>query len=219
MSKTLLWFIVLAGVVVIVFVIGRFASMDTGLQIDANKMDKSVAHLKSEFDAWMTFQPDDTKFTASFPRKPIHLNDSSRQNLGGHTRKYDIYAADGLDKKAYMIEVITFPKGPNPEKNENILENTLRDILANSTLNVLESSQKENFKGKNALSFKINSGQKKLQGLLFVWNQTLYILTRVEQEGENADKNEDYQFFIDSFKLNAQKTEGSHEGAIGINNH
>jgi len=34
------------------------------------------------------------------------------------------------------------------------------------------------------------------------------VLTRVAQEGEYAEENEDYHFFIDSFELNAKKNGG-----------
>ncbi|MEM1282678.1 MAG: hypothetical protein AAGG81_03910 [Chlamydiota bacterium] len=198
MSKTLLSIMIIAGVV-IVFVLGRYTGLDTDQFSTSPNEGVQEAPSESEFDAWVVFQPDDNSFSVSFPRKPAHISEKAHDAFGLSPKNYNIYAADGLDKKGYMLEVITFPEGPNPATDTQILENTLKDIISHSTLNTLEESKEETFKGNKALSFKIDSGERKLQGVIFVLNETLFVLTRVSPD-DYAGESQDYKFFIQSFK-------------------
>lgn len=198
MSKTLLTIIIVAGVV-IVFVLARFTGVDTE-EKSLQGNETGEVHPTHEFDAWVTFEPQDHSFTASFPRQPAHISEDAHDAFGLKPKKYDIYAADGLDKKGYMVEVISFPEGPDPETDEQILQNTLQDILSHSTLNQLEKSKEKIFKGRDALTFNIDSGERKLVGVIFVRNKTLFILTRISPE-DYSGENEDYEFFIESIQF------------------
>jgi hypothetical protein len=201
MSKRLLIILVSAGII-IAFVVSRFVGVDSELSLTGSE-EETTDTPESVFQTWVPFEPKDQQFSISFPRPPAHVTEHAHDAFGMQPKKYDIYAADGLDHIAYMIEVISFPEGPDPESDQQILENTLKDILSHGTQNSLEDSQDKSFKGQKALSFNIDSGDRKLNGVIFVQNQTLYILTRIAPD-DYADENEDYQFFIDSFQSNEQ---------------
>lgn len=200
MSKTLLSILILAGVV-IVFVVARFTGVDVDLPLNTNTDEQPSQEMpRSVYDTWVEFSQDSQRFQVKFPRQPAHLSEETHDAFGVTPKKYEIYMADGFDNKAYMLEVITYPEGPSLRGNEKILENTLNDILSHSTQNNLEESKEGRMAGEKALHFEIDSGDKKLRGVIFESNNILYVLTRVSPEGF-SDEMEDYTFFIDSFTL------------------
>lgn len=195
MSKLNFIFLIVIGVVVVLFV-AHFLGIDTGYSgiVDNAQLKKNK---NSEFISWITYSPKSQNFIARFPREPSHISEETTGLLDDKPRIYDIYAANGLDGKSYIIQAITFPVGPSPESNRKIRENTLSDILAQSDQNLLQNSKEEKYKGIEDLAYQIDNADNIMQGIIFVWNDTLYVITRIAPK-EHAEELEDYNYFINT---------------------
>lgn len=200
MSRTILAILIAAGLC-IVFVLFKYlgvSKVDFGGIKSASEASLENA---SEFSSWVTFNPDTKKFTASFPSKPQHISQNSPDSFNRFIKHYEIYGSEGLDKSGFMIQAITYSNGKDPAEDKAILDNTLADFLATSSINRLQSSEKTTFHGENALKFEIDSGEKRISGLIFVENKTLFVLSRIIPL-QDKDETEDFEHFIQSFKVN-----------------
>lgn len=198
MPRTLLIVLITAGIVIL-FVISRFTGYDFE---NKNKgISKPVgAKEDMQFASWIPFTSINKSFTVKVPREPEHVSQSSPDLFNRYLKHYEIYAINGLDNTTYLIQEITFSKGISPDKDPEILANTLNDILSTSGSTLIESDENANFLGNKALSFTLDNDQKRTNGLMFVKGKVLYIISRtVSKKYQNHE--EDYQYFLDSFQI------------------
>lgn len=199
MSRTLLAILLAAGLCIL-FVVFKFLGVRTQDLGGSNSQKTASEEASSEYSSWVVFVPETQTFKASFPTQPQHISQSTPDAFNRFVKHYEIYGSEGIDKSGFMIQAITYSNGSDPAEDKGILENTLADFLATSSVNQLQSSEKTTFNEQKALKFEINSGQKRMSGIIFVLNKTLYVLTRIVPL-EDKNDTEDFQYFINSFKI------------------
>lgn len=152
------------------------------------------------YSDWKDFTAPSGKFKGRFPMTPRHVSESSQDPRSNTTRRYNIYVAEQLDATAYMVTSINFVDKFNPENNPHVLDDTVSDMVSSNAQNVLVSKEETKIQGLKAVKFKIDNGKMtQIEGLVFVADKTLYILTRISKMGTANE--EDFDHFIKSFSI------------------
>lgn len=199
MSRTILIVLITAAIVVL-FVISRYTSYD--FENKSKGISKPVsAKEDAQFASWIPFTSNNKSFTVKVPREPEHVSQSTPDIFNRYLKHYEIYAINGIDNTTYLIQEITFSKGLSPEKDPEILQNSLNDILTTSGSTLVASNENATFLGNKGLSFVLDNDQKETNGLLFVKGKTLYIISRTVSKKYKNHNDEDYQYFLDSFQV------------------
>lgn len=151
------------------------------------------------YDLWKEFSPDGMEFKVSMPIAPRVITQSAFDIRTAKKKLYNIYVAEHLDSSLYIVTMISFPAGNLPEKDLQILENTVADLVSQGPNNTLKSAVESSYQGNKAVRFVIDSDTHEIMGITFVANQKLYILTRISK----LDKINEAEFnrFLSSFKL------------------
>lgn len=197
MSRTL-WIILFVAAICIIFVVYKFIGVEASKITETGSSTQTASGTPSEFSSWVQFEPPSHKFTASFPSPPQHISQNTPDAFNRFVKHYEIYGSEGIDRSGFMIQAITYSNGSDPADDKNILENTLSDFLATSSVNRLVSSEKTTFHGQKALKFEIDSNRKRISGIIFVENKTLFVLSRIVPM-EDKDEMKDFKYFIDTF--------------------
>lgn len=153
--------------------------------------------------AWQDFTPPTGKFKVSLPLLPQHATESVTDPLTKSSRDYEMYVSQEADGTIYMISSIQFRNKRDLIDSEGLLKATVSDMMKANPDNTLVKSQSTVFNGFPAQEFVIQNPQMTLEGRAFIDQQTLYILTTIEN-GKNY-KPDDFNYFIKSFQLNPSK--------------
>lgn len=195
MSRTLV--LILIAAFVILFVLSRWLGLSGVKQTDSNP-ENQVENVNPEYVSWVAFTPDVESFTSKFPRKPEHTSFATN-DLPEYQKIYKIYAANGLDKVTYMAQEISFVKDKGRENDEDLLSNTLNEIVSSTNAEII-TTQEDKFQDTKALKFETKKGDNKTIGIMFFKNGKVYILSKTSDEKNSRELN-DYYYFINSFKI------------------
>ncbi len=183
--------------IIAIFVIYRFVGSYTPLSTN-----ESITPIedKGAYGEWKEFTAPTEKFKALFPLHPRHVAESSQDPYTQSVRRYNIYVSEQLDSTIYMITSVNFTEKFNPEKDDRILTNTVTDMVSSNGQNALVSMDETTFQGRKSVKFQIDNGKTNhIEGITFVADKTLYILTRISKKGNVND--EEFERFIRSFQL------------------
>jgi len=154
------------------------------------------------FSHWKVLDDQTLEYSAQFPAEIKSISKSTPDPKTKINRNYKFFASEALDATAYLITEIQFPKDYNPSSDPTLLETIVNELVANGPTNTLKESENVQFRGDEALKFKIENDQKQVvMGLAFIHGQSVFILQRVSKEDKINQKEFDY--FADSFKFKA----------------
>lgn len=151
------------------------------------------------FSDWKVYNSDINGFQVSMPLVPQHATQSVAIPKTNKKRKYEMYASEMPDKSVYMVSVITYPKEVPITAADDVLDATIKEMLATNPNNELKKTEHSQFLNHDAVDFMINNSEFEIHGKVFQVDQSVYLLTYIARD--DNFKLEDYQHFVDSFKL------------------
>lgn len=148
---------------------------------------------------WREFTANTGRFRVMVPMPPQYAKDAVEIAGTDKKRLYEMYVSEKINGTIFMISLITYPSEVDTSNVDQILEETVHEMVATNPQNELRDFKDETFRGHKAVNFEIANHEFHVEGEAFMVDKTLYLLTYV---AKTEDYNEaDYQYFIRSFEL------------------
>lgn len=195
MNKTLP---LLAIVVFCLFVLLFLRGFDQG--------NKHVAEpqAKEMLAQWKVHEDSNHQYEVSFPTPPRTASNNAVDPKTRQLKIYKLHVSEALDATLYMVTQIQFPPDFNPADDPTILDDTVKDLVANGPTNSLKEIQQETFNGDTAVKFTIENAEKiVIYGVAFIHDKSIFILSRVSKE--DRENISEFEHFIKSFKFKEAK--------------
>jgi len=171
--------------------------------ISDSKIEPQIASSKIEenapFHKWREFTSPTGHFKVLLPGLPQHITDKIPDANTKEPRKYDTFVTADEAGPALMISVITFPKPIEIEAVEDTLKSIVNDMLNRNKNNNLKDMSIGVFRDYKSLDFSLTNGDLLIVGKVFANDDTLYVLSMINQNGA-FDKKE-LDFFENSFEI------------------
>ncbi len=157
------------------------------------------AKSSSDQKNWTEFTSQENGFSVELPTQPEHVEqtiDVPRTDLKIH---YDTYISEPSDSVVYVISVWNYPSEIDMSKPEVNLQDGFGGMLSalpGSEVKSMQMTEEQDYK---ALDFLVKNDEIFFQGKLILVYNTLYQVFVVYKD--SVDMKEDYEHFIDSFKL------------------
>ncbi|GAB4227198.1 MAG: hypothetical protein Tsb0021_03830 [Chlamydiales bacterium] len=197
LTKTGWLALLLALVILSVIVIDRYRDLSVAIPADLKP------ELPSQpYEGWREYESRIGGFSAKFPGLPQNAKNTITERRSNQVLVYDMYIAEQWDGTVYMVTVVTYPF--EIQQKEEVLSNFLSDVLTSNPQNELVLAVKEQFRGQEALKFKVKTNQAYIDALAFIRKDKLYYLSEISANLEEEGK--DFQYFIDSFQLLENKS-------------
>lgn len=158
------------------------------------------------FSNWHDFKAPSGKFHAKLPNLPQHAADTRVDEKSKESRDYEMFLTADDDGAAFSINTITFKDKAEQTLNDEFLEQTINEMLSNTSVGSVKSVKLVPYKnGKKAVIFSVENERGLLKGQAFLNGNTLYVLTSIH--AQNNQKPETVDYFFDSFEINATTAE------------
>ncbi len=152
----------------------------------------------SSFQNWNMFNDPEKEFQVLFPSVPKNASKELRNEQTAEVSKQNVFVAEKTNGSIYMISRIEFPSTDIVKDEEKVLKAAIDDLVNANPKNVLISSKAENFQGKKALRFEIRNQDVYTQGLAFLRDSSLYVLTAISRTTDRDDA--EFGNFVSSFQ-------------------
>lgn len=152
-----------------------------------------------KFSTWEEFVPQSGLFKVRLPHAPQYAKDFIPISNSDKMRRYDMYASEDIDGTLFLISVITYPDVIEDSLTEDVLHQTIDELMKSNADNHLKRVEREIFNMQNALNFSIENRDFLVEGKLMTVGKRIFVLSYVSL-AENFDLLE-YQHFVDSFKF------------------
>lgn len=150
------------------------------------------------YEGWREFTADQGGFSVKVPAIPQNAQETVQDKRTNQSLLYDMYVAEKWNGALFTITVIHYPKEvPNLEKT---LKDYLGDIILSNPGNELVSAKETSFQGKTALSYKVQNPKNQTEGILVIDGKRIFFIGYITDERNKDQK--DYEYFINSFKIN-----------------
>jgi hypothetical protein len=153
----------------------------------------------ANFATWQKFIPRSGLFEIFLPSPPQYGKDFVAIPNSDKKRRYDIYASEKVDGTLFLISVVTYPPEVDISSYGDILRQNINELMHNKTDNRLNNLWQHMFQDLQSLDFSFENQEFHVEGRAIHDDHIVYMLTYITQK-ENFD-NEEYQHFIDSFKI------------------
>lgn len=145
---------------------------------------------------WVDYQSDSLDYQIKFPNSPQRAIDQSTDITTKSSKKYEMLVSE-KSGKAFMLSVVTFDNNRFMEKR---LDDTVKDMAKANPENQIKSLTHGLHNYFKDADFVITNPNYTILGRGIIDNNKIYILTSV---GANAkEMNAEFNFFIQSFKIN-----------------
>jgi hypothetical protein len=144
------------------------------------------------------FNDPEKEFQVLFPSVPKNASKELRNEQTAEVSKQNVFVAEKTNGSIYMISRIEFPSTDIVKDEEKVLKAAIDDLVNANPKNVLISSKAENFQGKKALRFEIRNQDVYTQGLAFLRDSSLYVLTAISRTTDRDDA--EFGNFVSSFQ-------------------
>lgn len=182
------------GVAIICLILG------IGAVFYLNSRKNSMTLSSQHFSTWKEFTPVSGLFKVLLPYSPQYAKDFVTLPDSHQQLRYDMYASEKIDGTLFLINVVTYPTGTDLSISDDLLYQTLDELIRSKPDNKLLKSEKSFFLEKSTLSFSSENKNFHIEGKILIDSNRVYVLTYTTRK-QDFDLAE-YQYFIDSFKLN-----------------
>lgn len=194
-------FLIAAGLVIAAMVLLFFLNLKKSWEITPAYPAKEMPG--AAFQNWNMFDDPQKEFQVLFPSVPKNASKELRNEETAEVSKQDVFVSEKKNNGAiYMISRVKFPKKDLLREDSKVLQAAVNDLVNANPQNKLISSKEEEFKGRKALQFEIRNQEVYTQGLTFLRDESLYVLTAISKSEDRDDK--EYKKFVDSFKFTKQ---------------
>lgn len=151
------------------------------------------------FSYWRTFKSKKDTFQVSLPLEPHYVKDYVEIPGSDKKRRYEVYASEKPDGTVFMVSVISYPEEVEMSNSEEILKNMVDELMQGRADTKLLDLKPTLYMNHEAYAFSMENSLVKMEGITFLINKTIYVLSYVvRNENYNA---EEFDHFINSFKF------------------
>lgn len=150
------------------------------------------------FQNWNMFNDPEKEFQVMFPSVPKNASKELRNEQTAEVSKQNVFVAEKTNGSIYMISRVEFPSQELVKEDTKVLKAAVDDLVNANPKNQLISAKEENFQGKKALRFEIRNQDVYTQGVAFLRDSSLYVLTTISRSENRDDK--EFSNFLSSFK-------------------
>lgn len=194
-------FLIAAGLIIGAIVLLFFLNLRKSWEITPAYPAKEMPG--AAFQNWNMFNDPQKEFQVLFPSVPKNASKELRNEETSEVSKQDVFVSEKKNTGAiYMISRVKFPKKDFIKDDRKVLQAAVDDLLNANAQNKLISSKEEEFQGRKALHFEIRNQEVYTQGIAFIRDESLYLLTAISKNEDRDDK--EFKSFIDSFQLTKQ---------------
>jgi hypothetical protein len=151
------------------------------------------------FATWQEFIPQSKLFKVLLPHPPQYAKDLISVPNSDIKRRYDMYASEKIDGTLFLISVITYPEDVDTSFPNDILKQTVDELMKNNPDNRLTKLKDNFFKDHQGTDFSIENREFHVEGKAMMLGKRLYLLSYVTRLND-FDPIE-FQHFVDSFEL------------------
>jgi hypothetical protein len=151
------------------------------------------------FSDWKEFTPKSGLFKVMLPHPPQTAKDLVAIPGSDKKRRYDMYASEKIDGTLFLISAITYPHDVDTSLTDDILQQTLDELMKSNPDNRISKLKNNNFKTYRTLDFSLNNREFHVEGKILMVGKTVFVLSYITRN-KSFNPNE-YQKFIDSFEL------------------
>lgn len=198
MSRTLILFatlfVVLAGILFFRDYRRSEAPLPTA-SLETSQMAKGQEI--GNINEWREFSFKPAHFKVWLPALPQHVTDTVIDQKTQESHKYETFATAGDSGAAFMVNAITMSGAIPP--SEEALKKVVSSMLERNKDNTLNKMTMGTFQGMRALDFSLNNGNVLIVGKVFAHDDTVYILSMVDEK--NRFNVKEFDFFVNSFEF------------------
>lgn len=172
--------------------------------VPSPKSDVSTAS-ETNLQDWREFTSVTKHFKVLLPSLPQHVADKVFDAGSGEMRKYETFIAADNRGAAFMVSTILYAH--NVEKEDASAESlkaAITDILSRNKGNKLNEIKPGHFHNYPALDFSITSNEMSIEGKVFAFGNTIYVLSMVDRS--DVFNQQELSYFMNSFELIDENT-------------
>lgn len=151
------------------------------------------------FGGWREFNAQSGHFRVLFPMPPQYAKEANLIPGTDKKRLYEMYVSEKMDGAILMINLITYPPEVDTSDVSRMLRDTVDEMVATNPQNELQNITDKSFQGHQAVNFNIVNHDFHVEGLAFLVDKKLYLLTYVAKKADFSEA--DYEHFIQSFQM------------------
>lgn len=153
---------------------------------------------------WKEFVARSGNFKALLPSDPQYAKQGVEIPNSDKKRRYELYASEKVNGTVFMISISTYPPDMDTSDVPQMLQDALTELMQGNPDNKLVKQEDTIYQNQPALEFTIENDPFKVEGVAFMVNKALYVLSYTAR---TLDFNPDeYKHFIDSFVLLPKKS-------------
>lgn len=189
---------ILAGIFLVLFIFVTFLiftlkSSPTSMRLLSKKQETPA------FTDWKEFTDPDQRFKVLLPFTPHYTKQAVEIPKSDHKRRYEMFISEQMNGINYMIGIMTYPEKFDTSDREELLKEIVHELMASKPGNQMKEMKPATFHQHEALQFHFINGSFDVQGVAFVTNKSVYMLSYI---AELRNMNEaEYNKFMDSFEL------------------
>lgn len=151
-------------------------------------------------EGWKEYESQEGGFKAHFPREPLDSVENVRVPDTRELRLYKTFVSETPEGKVYMVSVVTFSDEAYKLGNDSLMRRFVTELAESKDTNRLEKIEISSFKNKSGYDFTIKNPNAKMDGVVFMQDKTLYLLTEIVPKGVDSS---DFEKFKEKFELAA----------------
>lgn len=151
------------------------------------------------FADWREFVPKSEKFKVTFPAPPQYAKEAIEIPGTNLLRRYEMYVSEKLDGDVFMISLISYPEGYDISNSKQLLRELIEEMKISKPGNQIKKLNEKTFQKQEALEFNIANPKFGVEGVAFLLDRTVYLLTYVADTADFSMN--EYEHFIHSFQL------------------
>ncbi len=210
MTKTII-FIVLATLLIGVILVST-RTINTDKNLSRTKAGQAAAPV---YLNWREFIDQSRKFKILLPSTPQYIKETLEIPKSDKKRRYEIYVSEGLNGSVFMINLITYPSDVDTSNIDQILHDTVYEIISTHPSNQLKELTETIYQNQQAVDFHVINQNFDVQGKAFMVEKTIYLLTYIAKASD-VDMDE-YQHFLNSFQLLSKMAKASLQYVVDNN--
>jgi len=153
---------------------------------------------------WRLFTPESGAFAVLLPVMPNMTQDRVEDPNSDELRLYDIYVAEKNNGTVFIVNMIRYPD--RTSVGADVLQQVKPELLRMLPQSKLLKENHAQFHGRDAIEVDVENPAAKLMGKAFTVDNTLYVLSYMTDRRYFDE--EEYQYFLDSFRIYDDTEEG-----------
>ena len=148
---------------------------------------------------WYPYKSPNDQFTVLLPTLPQRVTEQVKDGETLAVRQYDMYASQAFNGTTFLVSLVHFPATTNAATFASLTQSFVQDMVKSNPKNVLKTTRSIEYHHSPATRFQIENDLMDIDGVTFLINETLYVLSAIYPKGLQSEQ--DFDYFLQSFKL------------------